>query len=363
MTWIGLRDRHEGQFMPGGLRSPARSFADRSEDSVLACGSLQLECAFTPGHGATPLLHYDATDPWPSRLTLFFDASGVLTFSHRLGDANQWVRLETGLTAPVKGLIVTYCWDAPQRRGRLSLFDPETGRLWHTDMQGPMPLSLRDARRIATDRGLARIGADTEWVGLSEAVVPIGPMPGLDGAARIALPGGQAQRIDQIETGQIVQTVDGDRAQVRWVGSAEVIARGRFAPVRLRAPFHDLGRDIIVSPDQRLHLAGSDVEYLFGVEEVSAAAGHLLDQRSVLPAQSTPTQRYWQVLLDRPAAILVEGCAVESFDCGPVCQDPAMLRLTVLVDLPAELLPCSTRSPVPVLQGYEAMTLAYSGVA
>ena len=363
MSWIGLRDRHEGRLSPRGLGTPGRCVLP--EDSVIAVGSLQIECDFAPGPGPSPVLHYEVEAPWPVRLTLAFDGRGTLLMGHKVGERSLWLRLPTRLAGPAAGLIVTYGWDAPRRRGYLALHDPETGLLDLAEVPAPMPLSLRDARRIAEDPGLARIGADVGWLALADHLVPVGPMPGLDGGARLALAGGGLAPVERIERGQILATADGRTAQVRWIGSAEVIARGRQAALRLRAPFHGLGRDMTVAAGHRLQIGGSEVEYLFGVELVRAAAGHLVDGRSVLPAPDGPVRRYWQVVLDRPAAVLAEGCAVESLDVGALLADPAALRLSLLADVPAEVLPRAAASAgqLPVLQGFEAMTLAASGVA
>ena len=350
--------------MPGGLDLPCRDFVPRSEDAVLPQGTLQLQCAYSPGTGATPILHFDTEEPWPVRLTIFFDAMGMLHLGHRVSGQGIWLQLSPGLRGPAEGLILTYGWDAPARSGWLSLYDPDSGQLCSSEVHGPMPLSQRDGRRLCADMAGVKTGAEVSWMALADHLAPVGPMPGLGGATRIATPGGQKRRIDQIEPGHIVTTADGDTAQVRWAGSAQVIARGRQAPLGLRAPFHNLEQDIETSSDQRLILGGSDVEYLFGVEEVRASAGHLLDQRSVLRAtQGRATARYWQLVLDRPAAILAEGCAVESFDPSPLIAAPEALALSVLSDLPRELMPLDRLPQTPILQGFEAMTLAYSGAA
>ncbi len=365
MTWVGLRDRHDGHFAPDGLGLPERRAGAVPEDGLIAVGSLQIETDFTAGQGAVPILHYETEDPWPVRLTLAFDSKGTLLLGHKVGTRSLWLRLPTRLTGSSSGVIVTYGWDAPRRMGVLSLHDPGSGLLDRAEVPAPMPLTMRDARHIAGGSPAARLGAEVTWLALADHLAPIGPMPGLGGETRLALADGGLAPLSCIETGQRLATADGGTAQVRWVGSAEVIARGRQAPLCLRAPFHGLGRDIIVAPDQRLQIGGSDVEYLFGVELVSAAAGHLVDRRSVLPAACGPVQRYWQVMLDRPAAILAEGCAVESLDVGPLLADPAALHLSLLAEVSRDLLPWQAprSSRLPVLQGFEAMTLACSGAA
>ena len=55
------------------------------------------------------------------------------------------------------------------------------------------------------------------------------------------------------------------------------LVRPIFHPIRLRAGYFGLTRDIAVSPNQKLVLRGSDVEYMFGREAVLVPARHLLN--------------------------------------------------------------------------------------
>ncbi len=361
MTWIGLRDAEGAAFRPAGLDAPPQPCRrdPHPAEGLLAAGTLQLEIDFIPGGPAVPLVHYAAEAPWPVRLSLFVAAGGVLTLRHRVGARVVAGRLAAGLTAPAAALRVTYGWDAPARCGRLSLYDPDTGRLWQAGVPGPMPLGLRDARRLMTGGDGVRHGHGLSWLALADHLAPVGPMPGLDGAARLSLADGGLCRLDAVRPGAWLRCADGGMARVLWAGGVEVPARGRLAPMRLRAPFYGLQRDIVVARHQRLLLAGSDVEYQFGVETVSAAAGHLCDGRSVLPLRDVRTRTYWQVLLDRPAAILAEGCAVRSFTPGGLLRDPEARAVSVLGDLPDALSPDHAPCPLPLLRRYEALTLAH----
>ncbi|MFD1809753.1 Hint domain-containing protein [Gemmobacter lanyuensis] len=76
-------------------------------------------------------------------------------------------------------------------------------------------------------------------------------------------------------------------ADGRWAGAAPAFrpqtgtaGAGRQAPVLLRAPYFSRMRDILVSADQCIVLAGAEVEYLFSTEAVLARAQHLTDGRS-----------------------------------------------------------------------------------
>lgn len=363
MSWIALREAEGGLFRPGGLNGSGEGAGPVSPDAILARGSLQLQCSYAPGTGAAPLLHYEADEPWHVCLSLFFDANGTLVVGHRVGARAMWFHLRTSLTSPADSLIITYGWNAPDRIGLLSIQNSETGQIWLSDVPSPMPLSNRDVGRLAGDGSSVNVGQSVAWFAVADHKALLCPPSGVDGRARVALKEGREVRFDQLSPGDEVVTADGQTAQIRWVGMNEVIARGGQAPVMLRAPFHGLKRDIVVSADQRLTLAGSNVEYTFGVEEVSAAAGHLMDQRSVLRAPTGAVVRYWQALLDRPAAMVVDGCALDSIDPGPFAEDPWTHSNSVLASIPLRHMPEPRVTSVPLLQSYEATSLAYSGAA
>ena len=165
--------------------------------------------------------------------------------------------------------------------------------------------------------------------------------------------------IKSLRAGQLVTLANGDQAQVRWIGSVELPARGRFAPVRLNAPFYGALRDLICGPDQRLHLRGTDVEYMFATQTVACDIGHLTE--GVRPLQPPPGRllRYWQLVLDRPTPLRTGGLDIEPLDVGRIMTTPGLQRHSVLADLPGELIPKAAIIDVPVLRGFETRTLCH----
>ncbi len=361
MGWIALHDGHESRFEPDGLTDgPAVVASDWGERALLPRGTLRIEFGDdSPAPDTVAILRLSRTAPWAETLRLCVEADGGLRFAHRQGAELKSARLPVPRPgAGLAGQVLSLSWDALARRGWLSLFDPSAQRLWQTDLVAPMPLWLGDIRQIVA-RPLAQ---GLRWLAVSDRVEPAGPMPGLDGAARLATPAGPVP-ISDLKRGQIVTTADGGRAQIRWVGSAEVIGCGSQAPVTLRAPYHRLIRDVAASAAQRVELGGTEIEYLFGAEQVSAAAGDLKDGRSVLAMRETPVRTYWQVLLDTVAAPLVEGAAMQALDIAPMLADPGVLGQTVLGNLPLELLPVGIAAEVPRLETYEAVTYAHHRAA
>ena len=362
MSWIGLRDASEGVLSAVGLGHANRGPAP-DPDSLLVRGTLFIECSYEPRSQPVNLIRLFARDPWPSALTLCLDTDGTLRLLMRHGAQHLSRELATDLDTFENVVQITYSWDCPARHGTLSLYLPDHGKLFQTEVSAPFPLSMRDATRLMADHFLCKTDASLHFAALSDDIEPAGPMPSIGENATIETPKGQ-KAIETFRPGDIVTTLDGDDAQVRWAGSHLLPARGRYAPCLLRAPYYGVTRNFLVGQDQRLYLSGSNIEYLFGKEEVIAAARHLVDHRAVLAVDSRPlTVRYHHILLDRPAVIIVNGTPLESFDVRPLLGDPGVLRHSILRDLPPELRPMATDLEIPVLHGFEALTLTESATA
>lgn len=353
--WIGLRDRDTVAWNPVGLRAAEPAILPGA-DTPIARGTLLVECSFDPDRLDQPLLDYRARAPWPAHLSLAFDRDGTLHLQIRQGMSKARTRLHTSLTRYDGSVIVTFGWDGPARHGKLSVYRPTTGDLAQTDVIAPPLLSHRDGRRLIGDSARCVAAPDLRYLALSDRLEPVGPMPGLSPLARIATPTGPVLLAD-IAPGDIVSTASGDVAVVRWCDDIHLPARGRYSPLHLRAPYHGLTEDLLVAPDQRLCLTGTDVEYLFATDRVSAPAGTLVDHRAVLAAPRQLLMTYRQVVLDRPAVLLASGAMMESQDLGPLLAAPHTFSSSAFADLPPALRPRSAESPCTVLQDYEAWTL------
>ena len=359
--WIGLRDRETVAWNPVGLRAAEPARLPRA-DTPLPRGTLLIECTFDPDRLSVPLLDYHATAPWPSGLRLAFDRDGTLHLTMRQGIATTRSSLHTTLTRYDGAVIVSLGWDGPARRGYLSVFCPASGDLAQTEVIAPPPLTHRDGRRLVGDSSRSEASPDLHYLALSDRLEPAGPMPGLSPGAQIETPTGPVP-LSALGPGDIVSTASGDIAVVRWCDSLDLPARGRYAPLLLRAPYHGLTEDLLVAPDQRLCLTGSDVEYLFATDRVSAAAGTLVDHRAVLAAPRQLVMTYRQVVLDRPAVLLASGAMIESQDLAPLLAAPQAFASSAFADLPPELRPRTAKGPCPVLQDYEAWTLGHHRAA
>ena len=351
-SWIALRDRHGVVFSPfteGHSPSPA---------TLLARGTLLLHYAHEPRPMRHNLIRYSSRTPWPSSLTVCTEPDGRMRVLMAQGTSSTAFDLPTAFRGPEEDVIFRYSWDGPARQASLAVDLPERGATFHARAEGPFPLFFRDVHRIITAAAETTLSQEVRSVAFSAEIEPIGINPTLDPDARIATPQGE-RPIASLRVGDHVLTAEKDPAQIRWVCRQDLPARGRFAPLRLRAPFYGLHTDLIVAPDQRLRLSGSEVEYLFAEEQVSATAGHLMDGRTIVRGPETTIQRYYQLLLDRPATLIVNGAELESFDPGAMAGNRELLEASVLRGLPPELVPSSYGSGLPQLKGFEALTLAH----
>lgn len=356
MTWLGIRSALDAVFEPAGLEAhPSGLSPDPA--TLLVRGSLLVEVELQPTHVPVNLLRFAVLDPWPSGLTLLQEPDGTIRLLLRQGRRHLSASLRTNLGQRSETVHITYSWDAPARIGRLAVQVPDRGVVWQMQLNGPFPISLRDAGRIITEPTQARTAPETVFIAIADDVVPVGPMPGIHETAMVETPDGP-RRIDTLSPGDAILGSDGQPARLHWVGSTDLPAAGRFAPLVLRQPYHGLSADLILSGDQRLCLSGPEIEYLFGEEEVSIAVRHLADRNSLFPVKNAArVYRWYQVLLDRQIAIRVNGTWVESFDPGPLVNHLNGFAGTVLEDLPPELRPIDVRCTIPVLQDYEALTL------
>ncbi len=142
-----------------------------------------------------------------------------------------------------------------------------------------------------------------------------------------------------------------------------VPTRGTHRPVRLRAPYFGLTRDIAVAPHQRLVISGSDVEYMFGTEAALMPARHLVNGASAHQGVGPDLVTYHGLLLPDHQAVLTAGCPVESLFIGRLRRDRQALAASVLGRKDAARLPDHSRPVWPALKPFEARTLAIQRAA
>jgi len=355
LNWIATRTPDSGAFHPKGLGSLEEKRPLGM--ALLPRGSLLLETTTRPLSHPVNLVRFAVLDPWPFSLKICLEPNGCVRLMIKQAGRTLETALQTNLGGKTETAHIGFIWDAPRRRGRLSVYVPDHGHLWQTEVLSPFPMSMRDVRRLATDATALDLDADVTFVAVADAPCPLGPVPGLAGTAAVETPDGPVL-IQDLKTGDSVLAEGRGPVRAVWVGKTRLPTLGRFAPITLRRPYMGLWDDLHTSQDQRVCLTGSEVEYMFGEERVTTAARHLQARNcAVLTKSAPPVVTYYQVLLESHEIITVNGGLVESFDASAVFGTSGALATSVLADISPAHTPRQLGLAAPVLQGFEALTL------
>lgn len=345
MTWRALIDSRAQAFRDAGPSLPDPG----------PRGSLVVELALCASRSA-PFVALATPQGAPGfGLTLSVDPHGVVRLDLRDGPEQRIIAAKSGTSSSHRSLRITYSWCLEESLGVLTVENLLDGWLSQSEYRGVLPVparALAGAARPAMDASVAYAGvsADMEPVGLAASIAT--------GAKVLTEQGPRA--IETLRPGDRVVTRDSGLQTVRWVVRRSVPSVGGFRPVRLRAPHFGLTRDLLLGPDQRVLFEGASVEYLFGEEEMFVEARHLVDDRKAVLDTVAATVCYHQILLDDHEILSVEGLELESLFVGDLCDDPALLRTTLLAEIAPDRLPRHERVARPQLRAYEAPTLRFA---
>ncbi len=345
MRWLALCDA-DGPMTAGAVRHAA---------DLLDCGSLVAEFTLSAGSGPPlTLMDYHSTQGWPRQFRITLSPDGNVTLFHRQADTIATVSVTLPLPAEPALFRLTYSWDAARRLAQIAAELPGLGQMAVARGSNPLPLPRQDLLALA--RGDAGFASGLVWIGITGAIERIGHIPGFIGATPVRTPLG-VRRIDSLHAGDLVDTSTHGPLPVRWIGSAEMPARGSFAPVRLRAPFFGNRSDLVVSAHQRVVLSGAEVEYLFGEDAVVVEAGRLVDGMTALAERRRTLMRFHSVLLDQHALLDLDGGSVETLFVNASRSLRAPEYGWLRDRLAPEALPLHQGPALPTLRGYEAATL------
>jgi hypothetical protein len=362
MGWIGISDQSGGRFALHGLDRQQDGTPPPDANALLTRGTLMIETRLSSKGRPQTLVAFSRSHPWSGGFSIqALPGGGIVLIETQAGDVRH-ATLPYRADDRTDTLRLTYSWDAPARWGRLSLERPEMDRVHSIALPPPHPMPLADLRTLLTDPRQRQIDPDVIFVALSNRIEPIGPMPGLTTNVPVCTPSGYMPA-GQLKRGHLVNTDEGQIVPVLQTVTRRVPAMGSFRPVRLRAPYFGLRRDIVVSPQQRLVIRGSEVEYLFGCEAVLVPARHLINGFSALYAQTSDIVSYHHLLLPAHEEIIVAGTRTESLYIGRLRRNPDLLGASVLAGFDRARLPEHPRPIWPVLKPYEAITLAMNRAA
>ena len=361
MAWIAIADRADPRFSCSGLGADAgrAETALQRDDphALLTRGTLLIEARLAPDGRPQTLLEWDHAHPWRRGLSLqVIPGGGVVLVVSQGGDVCHGVVSHDAVNGD-DTLRISYSWDAPARKGRLVVEKVGMPGFFLTELRDPPPMLLRDVQAVTMHPALRKMDPDVSFFAVSTRVEPVGPLPSLDPQVPLCTPYGY-RPLNRIARGDILRLADGGNEPVLRVLRRTVPACGMLRPVRLRAPYFGLQQDIVVAPEQRLVIGGSDVEYLFDQEFVLVPARHLVNGTAAHFCAAGPTATYGQVLLPTHEAILAAGTVVESLFIGRIRRHQDKLAASLLAGLERARLPDHAASAYPVLRAFEAITLS-----
>ena len=359
MTWLALTDTAERRFSYRGIgddRQDKRLHSD-SSDYLLARGSIVFEARVAPESQPHMLLRF--TEGWPNQRSLAFQAipGGGVSLVQVEGQNIAHAAVQHGVSARTDVLRVTFSWDAPSGAGMLTVERPEEYHVTYRKVPDVRPIPLQSLRRMFLGQGDCHHSDDIIFAALSDNIEPIGPTPSLSTDTMVLTPDGY-KSVGRLKRGDTIVARNGDIVPILHNVSRSVPARGSFAPIRLRAPYFGLLEDVVVSPEQRLVIDGSEVEYLFNEEAVLVPARHLVNGFSGNKQTTGPVARYAQLVLPAHEAMIVAGTALESLYIGRLRRKPEFLQATLLRDLSRDTLPEHGRTSFKELKWFDSIHLA-----
>lgn len=357
MSWIAMSGQGRAWVCPERF-----GFDAASRDVLMPTGSILIETRVSPDERPQTLMSYQRTYPWPGEISLRAVPGGGIVLVMRQGEDVFHTVLSSRHDARTDVLRVTFSWNSEARWGRISVERPESDTVVTQDTPAPPVLLLDDIYSLVRRPQLVEMDADVLFFAVSDAIEPVGPMPSLVGQVPVLT--GQGYR-------PVADVQCGDTVVTRTAGVVPVLARitrrvpalGMFQPVRLRAPYFGLRRDLVVAPHQRLVIGGTEVEYIFGREAVLVPAVSLVNGFAAVLEEGAHMVRYHQLLLPGHEPIISAEAQLESLYVGRLRRQRSQLAQTLLADVPAGLIPEHARAGLKVLRPFEAFTLAEARAA
>lgn len=365
MKWIALAEPEGGQFDLNGLPETSMStlINHPPECGVLLRGTLLTEANLPDLRSPQVLIGFHSgsgTDEFTFALQATSSGSLMLVISQ--GQHVYHATLALTAQARPEALRLTFSWDCNAGWARLAAEAPDTGLTQSITTDAPPAFALHNLHAMATSPSLTVMGKDTPFFAISPDIWALGPGPTIDAAVPIATPEGY-RAAETLRSGDKVLSQTKAPQIVLGHIARTVPARGLCRPIRLRAPYFGLKRDIIVSPDQKIIVKGSQVEYLFGRSAALMAARHVQNGIFAVPVTDRTLVRYHQLLLPDHTPLCAAGCAIDSLFIGRLRRAPDRLGESLLSQIPAHHLPEHAQPVHPVLRSYEAVALAMARAA
>lgn len=354
MGWIAISHKNGAWVDPVGMGRSAPGA--RPSPDLIRRGTILIETRLSAEMRPQILFAFERTRPGPGRFSLQALPNGGLVLVDAQGHEMTHGTLPFVSDGRLDVLRLTYSWDVNAGWARLTLERPESELIQTVEISEPRPISVDDLRLALEHDIRCDIGEAVSFVAVSDEIEPVGPMPGLTADVPITTMQGE-KRAAEIVRGDLVVTDGGDVVPVLQVVKRMVPAHGSFRPIRLRAPYFGLKRDIAVAPQARLVMHGTQVEYMFGREAVLVPARHLVNESSAFVAKGPDLVTYHHLLLPGHEVLMAHECPLESLYIGRLRRKPEALASSVLAGFDRARLPEHAKPVWPVLKPFEAITL------
>ena len=177
---------------------------------------------------------------------------------------------------------------------------------------------LGEVPPVNCDMWVVRVSLERQC--LDEGKVSPGGVICFTPGTRIMTPGG-TKRIEDLQSGDSIQTKDNGAEQVLWTGhrrmtGARLYAMPHLRPIRFRSGALGIDRpdgDLLVSPQHRMLVKGAAAQSLFHAHEVLVAAEDLLNESTICVDRTLREVTYVHVLMERHQIVWANGLETESF--------------------------------------------------
>lgn len=129
-----------------------------------------------------------------------------------------------------------------------------------------------------------------------------------------------AQQIERLRPGDPVVTRDNGIRRISWIGQRTVPAIGRMAPVVIAPGVMGNTRDLVVSPNHRMLIAGALAQHYFGEAEILVPAKSLVNGHSIR-RHPAGLVTYVHVMFENHELIHTDGVWSESYFTGDQALD------------------------------------------
>lgn len=205
--------------------------------------------------------------------------------------------------------------DAERVQARMYVLQDDLGRLFLTPGRDHAAVAAQTVRSVTIDRlaqdNLAWLCSDLE---ASAFVTSF-----LEGT-HLMVAGGEVP-VEQLESGDHIQTLDHGLQPIVWMGCQHVISGASEAPIRIGTGALGMGwpkRPLYVSPQHRVVVASEIALQMFGQLQVLIPAKKLLGLPNISQCSVHRALTYWHVMTRAHEVLFAESALVESFLPGPM---------------------------------------------